>query len=197
MEGTTGRDRFSVREPPIATQRLMFMRFIVVAVSLAVMTACSGSPDTVVAESPSSESPDPATVMEIGDDRERRTETEVFGGLSVELVVPSAVESGAEVPTRLRVANRSDGPLTDPGCALSSGRYALIPVDDVSAELWVQPVVDCGGPYTYEVGAAEEYDGPGFIAASKLGEPLPPGRYLAAWEVNDQRLEYPITVTAP
>jgi len=121
-------------------------------------------------------------------------EAEVFGGLSVSLLVPPSVQTGGELTTTMHVENRSESPVTDPGCQLSNTRHALIPVDQPDAELWTVTMTDCGGPFVYEPGVVDDFTGPTFQAATKDGDPLPPGDYLAAWEVDGQRLEYPVEV---
>ena len=95
----------------------------------------------------------------------------------------------------MHVENRSGSPVTDPGCQLSNTRHALIPVDQPDAELWTVTMTDCGGPFAYEPGVVDDFTGPTFQAAAKNGDPLPPGDYLAVWEVDGQRLEYPVEVT--
>jgi hypothetical protein len=57
-------------------------------------------------------------------------------------------------------------------------------------------VADCGGSYDYEPGFADAYDGPTFLARTATGDPLPPGAYVAAVEIDGHRLEYPITVVS-
>ncbi|HEY9558943.1 MAG TPA: hypothetical protein VIR58_19565 [Acidimicrobiales bacterium] len=122
-------------------------------------------------------------------------ETEVFGGLSVSLLVPPSVKTGGELNTTMHVENRSDSPVTDPGCQLSNTRHALIPVDQPDADLWTVTMTDCGGPFAYEPGVVDDFTGPTFQAATNNGDPLPPGDYLAAWEMDGHRLEYPVEVT--
>lgn len=99
--------------------------------------------------------------------------------------------------TTMHVENRSGGPVTDPGCQLGPTRHALVPLDDSAAELWATTMTDCGGPFTYEAGVVGDYAGPNFRAVTKSGDPLPLGSYLAAVEVDGQRLAYPIEVASP
>lgn len=139
--------------------------------------------------------PDPTTTAAGAGPADVPAEAEIFGGLSVKLVVPSSVRAGGELNTTMRVENRSGSPVTDPGCRLSNTRHALIPVDQPDAELWMVTMTDCGGPFTYEPGVADDFTGPTFQAVTQDGDPLPPGDYLATWEVEDQRLEYPVEVT--
>lgn len=141
--------------------------------------------------------PDPTTTTESrARPPARPVEAEVLGGLTVKLTVPPSVQAGGELNTTMHVENRSGDPVTDPACRLSSTRHALIPVDQPDAELWMVTVTDCGGPVTYEPGAVDDFAGPTFRAATKYGDALPPGDYLAAWEVDGQRLEYPVEVTS-
>lgn len=141
--------------------------------------------------------PDPTTTTEAGGGRaDVPAHAEVFGGLSVRLLVPPSVQTGGELNTTMHIENRSDSPVTDPGCQLSNTRHALIPVDQPDAELWTVTMTDCGGPFAYEPGVVDDFAGPTFQAATKDGHPLPPGDYLAVWEVDGQRLEYPVGVKA-
>lgn len=121
--------------------------------------------------------------------------TEALGGLSVELIVPTDVVSGEELPTRVRVENRTGEPIVDPACILASGSYALLPADDPKGELWITPTVRCAGPATYEPGSTAEFDGPTFVAWTMTGERLSVGEYLAIWEVDGSRLGQPVAVT--
>ena len=86
----------------------------------------------------------------------------------------------------------------DPGCVIAEGRYALVPVGQPDAELWVRPMTDCVGPVRMPPGYRDDYRGPDFPARTKYGEPLPPGEYLAVLEIRglSQRLEYPVTITS-
>jgi hypothetical protein len=89
-----------------------------------------------------------------------------------------------------------DRTVVDPSCVISEGRYALVPADDLDAELWVRPMTDCSGPHAMPPGFRGESRGPDFPAHTKFGEPLPPGEYLAVLEIEglSQRLSYPVTV---
>lgn len=115
--------------------------------------------------------------------------------ISVELASVH-VTSGETLASSLVVENPSAKTVIDPDCSIGGGRYALVPVDDPDAEVWVQVTVDCGGPNRMEPGYREESSGPDFPAHTKYGDPLPPGEYLAVLEVQglSQRLEYPVTV---
>lgn len=117
--------------------------------------------------------------------------------LDIELIVPErTVRSGGNLPVRLGVRNRSGETVTDPGCVIGSGPYALVPADEPDAELWLDPIVDCGGPMPMPDGYDEEY-GISIPATTKFGDPLPPGGYVAAMEIEGypERLEVPVTVT--
>lgn len=140
----------------------------------------------------------PTTVSSTTSEPEDLTSARVLGGLTVRLEFESTiVAAGAELPSRLVVENRSDVPVTDPGCVLGAGPHALLPADSPDDELWLQPVVDCSGPLTFEPGFAETYDGPRFPAHTKTGDRLSPGEHLATIEIDGVRLSYPVTVTAP
>lgn len=108
----------------------------------------------------------------------------------------STVASGAEIAGELIVVNRSGDEVVDPGCWLAASRSALVPADDPGAELWRQVVVDCGGPNTIHPGDRQT-DVLTFVAATKYGDPLPPGDYVAAVEYRglSRRLEVPVEVT--
>ncbi|MCZ7530391.1 MAG: hypothetical protein M5U31_08595 [Acidimicrobiia bacterium] len=168
--------------------------------ALALLAGCTGSggdsspskSSSTSSGTSSSTSPGPSTTThEIGP-----ASIEVFGGLTVRLVFEElTVESGDQLPNRLQVENTSGHPVTDPGCVLGATAAAIIPADDPEAELWMQTIVDCEGPFEFPDGSSDEWDGPRFIAATPTGEPLPPGDYIAAVEIDGQRLEYPVEVT--
>lgn len=84
----------------------------------------------------------------------------------------------------------------DPACVIGSGRYALVPIDDPDPELWLRPVVDCQGPTEMRDGYRDRSSGRTFFARTKHGEPLPPGDYIAALEIEgySERLEVPVKV---
>lgn len=109
----------------------------------------------------------------------------------------SSVQSGGEVGSSLTVRNDSGETIVDPSCLIGAGRYALVPVDDPDAELWLQPVVDCSGTFKMADGFMERSAGPTFLARTKHGEALPPGEYTATLEIEgySERLEEPIKVT--
>jgi hypothetical protein len=120
-----------------------------------------------------------------------------FDALSVTLVIDTPqVRSGEELPGRLIVENPSQQTVVDPACVLPTGRHALVPVDQPDAELWLQPIADCGGPLSLPPGYYSEYEGLSFFARTKYGDPLAPGDYLAAVEIDglSTRLEVPVTV---
>jgi hypothetical protein len=95
------------------------------------------------------------------------------------------------------VRNDSGKTVTDPGCLIGSGRYALVPVNDPGAELWLDPVVDCSGPFRMPDGFTDRYSGPRFPARTKYGEALPPGDYIATLQIEgySERLTQPVAVT--
>lgn len=104
------------------------------------------------------------------------------------------VQAGSGVGSFLIIENRTDKPITDPECYLASPRFGI--VEDLNAELWQAIVVDCGAEYTIEPGERERLRGPVFRAATQFGEPLEPGRYLAAaqFEGRSERLVVEVTV---
>ena len=128
----------------------------------------------------------------------RTPTSERFAGLTIELELEATtVRSGAEVGSALTVSNRSGEDITDPRCLIGTGRYALVPVHDPDAELWLQPVADCAGPFTMRDGFRKTYPGPRFPARTKQGDALPPGDFVATLEIESypKRLEQPIEVT--
>lgn len=126
-----------------------------------------------------------------------RSTPQRFDPLVITVVLRSDhVASGGVLRSLKIVENPSDTTVTDPSCDIGAGRYALVPVSEPDAELWVQPVVDCSGAYKMEPGFRGESSGPEFPAHTKYGDPLPPGEYLAVLEIEglSERLEYPVTV---
>lgn len=151
-------------------------------VAILLVTGCS--------ESGESTSSPPTSVHEIGP-----AESELFGGLTVRLVFDdTTVESGDQLPNRLQAENRSGHPVTDPGCVVGQTASAIIPADDPEADLGPVNETDCGGPRDFPDGFSDEWDGPFLVAATTAGEPLPTGEYIAAVEIDGQRLEYSVEV---
>lgn len=132
-----------------------------------------------------------------GSEQSIATKSQRFDALAISVVLASDhVQSGETLGSRLVVENPSDKTVIDTDCSIGGGRYAIVPVDDPDADVWVQVTVDCGGPYRMKPGHREESSGPDFPAHTKYGDPLPPGEYLAVLEIQglSQRLEYPVTV---
>lgn len=120
--------------------------------------------------------------------------------LSIELQLASTtVESGRAVGSSLEIKNDSGTTVTDPECWLGAVQFALIPADEPDAELWQQIVVDCGGPFRMKDGFTDRLTGPDFQASTMHGQPLPPGDYIAALEIEgfSTRLMQPIEIVAP
>lgn len=115
--------------------------------------------------------------------------------ISIELK-EDTVKSGARTAFSVTVRNDSDQTVTDPGCYLAQTRAAIIPEDDPDAELWLQVVTDCGGPFEMEPGYESTWTTT-LIARTKTGEALSPGRHIAALEIRGvaHRFELPIEVT--
>lgn len=115
--------------------------------------------------------------------------------LTLELESPT-VETGARFEGQVSVENRSGREVVDPGCWLAASSAGVVPPDDPDAELWLHVVVDCGGRHSIHPGD-EQRDTITFVAATKYGDPLPPGDYVAAVEYRgfSQRLEVPVVVT--
>lgn len=132
-----------------------------------------------------------------GSEQSPATTSHRFDALAISVVLASDhVHSGDTLGSRLVVQNPSDKTVVDKDCSIVAGRYAIVPVDDPQADVWVQITVDCGGPYRMKPGFREESSGPDFPAHTKHGEPLPPGDYLAVLEIDglSHRLDYPVTV---
>lgn len=120
-----------------------------------------------------------------------------FDDLTLTLELESTtVETGARFEGEVLVRNRSGHELVDPGCWLTASSAGVVPPDDPDAELWLHVVVDCEGPQTIYAGD-EQRNTITFVAATKYGDPLPPGDYVAAVEYRgfSQRLEVPVVVT--
>lgn len=121
-----------------------------------------------------------------------------FERLDIELSASEPkVMGGRSLTVRLRIRNDSGETVTDPGCVLGSGPHGLVPADDRGAELWQQIVIDCSGPMPIPDGFDKEYGEFTFYARTSTGDPLPPGKYVAAMEIDGYpgRLEAPVTVT--
>jgi len=126
-----------------------------------------------------------------------RTKAERLDALSMTLEVGAdRIAAGESVRSRLVVRNPSATTVTDADCAIGSGRYALVPVDDPAAAVWSQPTVDCGGPFAMPSGFGDDRAGPEFTAQGGYSEPLPPGEYLAVLEIDgfSERLVRTVTV---
>lgn len=106
-----------------------------------------------------------------------------------------AITPGAKTSLRVTVRNESNKTITDPGCYLGQTSAAIIPVGKTDAELWLQVIVDCSGPFKMKPGY-EDTRSVLLIARTKYGEPLNPGQYIAALEIRGvhQRFEIPIEV---
>ena len=120
-------------------------------------------------------------------------------GLSIELRLASeSVAAGRVVASFLDVANNSGRTVVDQSCWLAAGRFGVVPADEPDAELWQAIVVDCGGPRRLEDGFVDRFSGPDFQATDMHGEPLPPGGYVAALEIEgfSERLLQPLEIVA-
>ena len=163
------------------------------AASLTLLVAAACSDEDAVTARGTSTVADPA--------RAKSPETGApgrFDGLSVTLRLRSTtLRQGRTLRSSAVIENVSGKTVVDPACVIAEGRYALVPVDDPDAELWVRPMTDCPGPHRMRPGYRNEYRGPDFFARTKYGDPLPPGDYLAVLDIRGltQRLEYPVTIT--
>jgi hypothetical protein len=120
-------------------------------------------------------------------------------GLTLELeLATGTVRSGGALRSWLDIKNHSGATIVDPECWLGAARFGLIPADDPEAELWQAIVVDCGGPFRMKDGYIDRHQGPTFQASTTYGDPLPPGDYIAALEIEgfSRRLQQPIEIVA-
>lgn len=108
----------------------------------------------------------------------------------------NVVQSGARTAFRINVRNDSDKTVTDPGCYLAQTSAAIIPKDAPDAELWLQVITDCAGPFEMEPGYENTWTTT-LLARTKTGEALMPGEYVAALEMRGvaHRFQLPIEVT--
>ena len=165
----------------------MFIRLLGVSLLL---TACGAE----AGPAPVSAGPTTAT----SSPTERKAPAGRFDGLTIQLdLEASSVPSGGEVGSSLTVRNDSGELIVDPRCLLNSGRYALVPTEEPGAELWLQPVMDCGVRLRMPDGFTDRYSGPTFPARTRYGDPLPPGKYIASLEIEgySERLEQSIEIT--
>lgn len=134
----------------------------------------------------------------VGESGSPKTERSDFDKLTIRLEFDqTSVASGEVLTSTLVVENATSGTITDTGCRIGSGAYALVPADAPDAEAWLRPIVDCGGNFDMPPGFADRSEGPGFIASNKIGEALPPGEYLAVLDIDgrSERLSHPVTIT--
>lgn len=154
-----------------------------------VLSACGGASGSAPATQGQTGTPSPSENKAAGAGR--------FDGLTITLELKaSSVHSGGEVGSSLTVRNHSGETVVDPSCLIGAGHYALVPANDPHAELWLQPVVDCSGPFKMPDRFMERYGGRTFPARTKHGEPLPLGTYIATLEIEgySERLEEPIEI---
>jgi hypothetical protein len=124
--------------------------------------------------------------------------SQLFDPLDITLIFEtSEVPSGGELASTMTIANHSGHEIVDPDCRRGSAAYGVVPADDPNAELSLRSTADCGGPFAMPDGFEATYAGPTFLATTSTGEPLPPGDYLAVYDLEDRSepLRYPITVT--
>jgi hypothetical protein len=195
------------REPRSVTMRLMGMspaRLLLPVLLLTAswaLVACGSSPaESTNSAMSASTTPTPSNAS--GPAEPGRTESKNGQGrldaLSISLTLRSTrVQQGRTLRSRALIENNTSEPALLTPCAIAEARYALVPVDQPNAELWVRPVADCVGWYRVPPGYRDEFDGPAFYARTAYGDPLPPGEYLAVLDIRgfSQRLEYPVTVT--
>lgn len=165
-------------------------RALIAAAVALILIACDRSPTRDEPE-PTAAAPAPIT-SQTPHGRQR------FDRLTLELrLKTTTVATGKNIGSQLEIENRSERPVVDPSCLLSSPSFALVPADDPDAELWSSIVVDCNGPFTMEAGFVSMREGPTFRATDKLGDPLPPGDYIATMQLpgRTEPLTVPVEVT--
>ena len=155
------------------------MKIVIASLALTIGVACGGvssGPSSGRSEPGAAASPTPSD-----------TGPQAFDGLTITLHLSSTeVESGGEIQSEVVIKNKTERPVTDPGCLFHSPRFALVPEDDPESELWGAIIVDCAGPSVLHPGESERSSGPTFRAADKYGEPLPPGDYLAVMDLEER-----------
>ncbi|HKY15627.1 MAG TPA: hypothetical protein VJM33_11945 [Microthrixaceae bacterium] len=121
----------------------------------------------------------------------------VLGGLVVTITLASTtVETGAELANTMTYENPTAAEIAVHDCRLWVGASAIAATGDPAPDLWLQPVVDCGGTMVVEPGGAWTGPGPTFLARTKYGQPLKPGTYEAVYQLEDQMLRLPVIVTS-
>jgi hypothetical protein len=176
------------------TTRRMWNPLVIAACSVMITASACSAGESSRSASKTTEQPSLASQTE----SVASPAVERFDSLSISLRLHSTtVQQGETLRSRVFIENNSPDAVVDPDCVIAEGRYALVPVDQPDAELWVRPMTDCGGPFRMAPGFRTEHDGPDFYARTKYGEPLPPGEYLAVLDIKglSQRLEYPVSVT--
>lgn len=106
-----------------------------------------------------------------------------------------SVPSGGKAMFLVTISNETEKTTIDPGCYLGQTSAAIIPEGEPDSELWLQIVVDCGGPFKMKPGFEEVWK-TNLLARTKFGEDLESGQYIAALEIRgvDRRFELPIEV---
>ena len=121
-----------------------------------------------------------------------------FDKLTIELVLASrSVSAGGKIRSEVVVRNESKESVTDPSCRLFGVSFGLIPIEEPDAELWGQIVTNCGGPFVIRPGYEDRFAGPDFRATDRFGDPLRPGEYFAAMQIEgrSERITVPVQVT--
>ena len=171
------------------------MKTLAVAALALVLVACDADADRPEVKSTAAlpQSPSTAIPQQSPVSTDRR-----FDKLTIELILESrSVSAGCKIRSEVVVRNETKKPVTDPSCRLSGVSFGLIPIDEPDAELWGQIVTDCGGPFVFRPGYKDRSAGPDFHATDKFGDPLAPGEYLAAMQIEgrSERITVPVQVT--
>ena len=133
--------------------------------------------------------------------RDRVTTSPEAGGaldgltLTLEMTKTTLEQGESWMPT-FSIENNSGRTIIDPSCNLWGVMQGIVPEDDPQAELWQAIVTDCAGNFPMPDGYSDKRHPLAFRATDMTGEPLPPGEYVAALEVQGfaERLEVPVTV---
>ncbi len=118
--------------------------------------------------------------------------------MTLELEV-DRVRPDGRIASKLIIQNNTDETIVDPGgCTIGGARWGIAPRADPGAALSHSVTIDCSDKdYFFEPGDRESRDGPTFEAADRPGgDPLKPGEYFAAVEIDgrSQRLLVPVLV---
>ena len=171
------------------------MKTLAVAALALALVACDADSDRPEAKSTAIPQASPSTAIpqQSSGSTDRR-----FDQLTIELILDRrSVPAGGKIRSEVVVRNETKESVTDPSCRLFSVGFGLVPFDEPDAKLWGQIVTDCGGPFVIRPGYKDRHVGPDFHATDKFGDPLAPGEYFAAMQIEGRsdRIVVPVQVT--